>query len=173
MDERELPMVTTDRGAAPVLPPGDDGKHVVLRPALSSDVDAVAGIERASFSDPWSARAFLPLLRESSTLFLVATSSPGDEILGYAVAWFVGEEAELANLAVSPTARRRGVGAIVLTHVIAEAVRRQCRTLFLEVRESNATARSLYLRHGFEQVGRRKRYYVAPQEDALVLRKVL
>jgi [ribosomal protein S18]-alanine N-acetyltransferase len=172
MDDREL-RFATDPAAIRVLPAGDGVERVVLRRAVSDDVHGVAAIERESFSDPWSARAFLPLVPEPSTLFLVAASSTGDAILGYAVAWFVGDEAELANLAVSPNARRRGVGAIMLEQVIAEATRRRCRTMYLEVRESNATARSLYARYAFEQVGRRKRYYVAPQEDALVLRRVL
>jgi [ribosomal protein S18]-alanine N-acetyltransferase len=173
MDERELRLLASNAPAVRVLPVGDGADRVVLRRAVSGDVPGVAAIERASFSDPWSARAFLPLVREVSTLFLVAASSPGDEILGYAIVWFVGEEAELANIAVSADARRRGIGAIVLEHVIGEATLRGCRTMYLEVRESNAAARSLYARYGFEQVGRRKRYYVAPQEDALVLRKEL
>jgi ribosomal-protein-alanine N-acetyltransferase len=173
MDERDLRLLSADAATVRMLSNGDGADRVVLRRAILDDVPGVAAIERAAFSDPWSARAFLPLVRESATLFLVAASSPGDEILGYAVAWFVGDDAELANLAVSPTARRRGIGAVVLEQVIAEARLRRCQTMYLEVRESNAAARSLYGRYGFEQVGRRKRYYVSPQEDALVLRKAL
>jgi [ribosomal protein S18]-alanine N-acetyltransferase len=149
--------------------------RVTLRRATAADLQAVASIEGASFSDPWSARAFLPLLNESSTLFLVVADeeSKEGEILGYAVAWFVADEAELANLAVAPGARRRGIGALLLEHVVGEAKARRCRAMYLEVRESNASARTLYRRHGFHEIGRRVRYYVAPQEDALVLRRSL
>jgi ribosomal-protein-alanine N-acetyltransferase len=45
--------------------------------------------------------------------------------------------------------------------------------VFLEVRESNAAARTLYENAGFEQTGRRRSYYTSPLEDAILYRRTL
>jgi ribosomal-protein-alanine N-acetyltransferase len=93
--------------------------------------------------------------------------------MGYLVAWFIMDEGEIANLAVAPEARSHGVGTLLLGTAIAMARRREVGTIYLEVRDSNAAARALYASHGFQEIGRRRRYYRRPVEDALVLRLVL
>ena len=153
-------------------------ESVVLRTAHADDLDAVTAIEQSAFSDPWSRHAFATLVGNPAVLFLVARGSepaprgavPGDgPLLGYVVAWFAADESEIANIAVAPAARGRGVGAMLLDAALAEAVRRGAATTYLEVRESNAAARRLYASRGFRELGRRRRYYRAPVEDALVL----
>lgn len=138
-----------------------------LRPATHGDLDAVAAVERASFSDPWSRNAFAGLLANPAVLFLVAHA--GGALVGYVVAWFAADESEIANVAVAPAARGRGVGARLLDAALAEAARRGAATTYLEVRESNGAARALYASRGFGELGRRRRYYRHPVEDALVL----
>ena len=142
--------------------------QVVLRPAASDDIVAIAEIERTSFSDPWSRDAFQSLLGVPAVQFAVATC--GDRVAGFLVMWLAADEAEIANLAVAADARRRGIGKSLLTHAIRLARQSSASVMFLEVRESNAAARELYSSHGFVAVGRRKRYYRRPEEDALVLR---
>ncbi|MGH7544736.1 MAG: ribosomal protein S18-alanine N-acetyltransferase, partial [Gemmatimonadota bacterium] len=88
----------------------------------------------------------------------------------YAVLWYAADEAELGNLAVSPTDRRRGLGARLLDGTIECARARGARRLFLEVRRSNVAAERLYRSRDFQAVGVRPRYYHRPVEDALVLR---
>ena len=90
-----------------------------------------------------------------------------------AFTWFAGDEGEIANLAVAPSARRHGIGAALLDASLGEARRRGVKQVYLEVRESNAAARALYERRGFSVVGRRKRYYRHPDEDALLLRRTI
>lgn len=143
---------------------------VTLRPATGADVSRVATIERAAFSDPWSPSAFVSVLESPRSLFLVA--EVGGELAGYAVAWAVVDEAEIANVAVAPPWRRRGVGAALLDAVLARLESEGARTVYLEVRDSNAAARALYESRGFAVVGRRRRYYRRPTEDALVMRRV-
>jgi ribosomal-protein-alanine acetyltransferase len=138
-----------------------------VRPATRADLAAIAAIEQAAFSDPWSPTSFRSLLDNPAVVFAVADD--GGAVAGYSVAWFAADEAELANVAVSAPARGRGVGALLLDAVLAEAARRGARTVYLEVRESNAAARRLYATRHFAEVGRRKRYYRTPVEDALVL----
>lgn len=144
---------------------------MIERPAAVEDLDAVHAIERASFSDPWSRASFARLLADPRTFFAVTADARG-VVTGYAIAFFVVDEAELANLAAAPEARRRGIGGLLLDAVIREAVRRGTRQLFLEVRESNVAARALYASRGFAEVARRRGYYRRPAEDALVLRLV-
>lgn len=150
---------------------------VRLRPATAADAPAVAALEQATFSDPWSPDAFVQLVRNGDAFFTVADrGAPGDpprEPIGYVVAWFVLDEGEIANVAVSAAARGQGVGARLLDAALAEARRRGVVQVFLEVRESNTVARRLYASRGFLELGRRRRYYRHPVEDALVLRCAL
>jgi ribosomal-protein-alanine N-acetyltransferase len=145
-----------------------DVARVLIRPAEEADIAVVAEIERTSFTDPWSASSFRSLLSSPSVHFAVAAEP--EKTIGYVVMWLAGDEAEIANLGVDAGARRRGVGAALLTHAIATARASSVSVLFLEVRESNVAARELYASRGFAVVGRRKRYYRRPEEDALVLR---
>lgn len=95
------------------------------------------------------------------------------DVVGYVVAWLVVDEAEVANVAVAPEVRGRGVGARLLDDALAAARDRGAAVAYLEVRDSNAAARALYASRGFEQVGRRRNYYRKPVEDALVMRREL
>jgi ribosomal-protein-alanine N-acetyltransferase len=140
----------------------------LIRSAEADDLSQVIEIERGSFTDPWSVTAFRTALDEERLSFYVAVN---DEIIvGYAVAWCVVDEAELANLAVAPSMRGQGIGAALLDRSMTDARLLGCTVMHLEVRESNAAARALYESRGFGMVGRRKRYYRAPIEDALILR---
>jgi len=144
----------------------------VLRAAEPGDLGGVTSLERIAFADPWSRRAFADLIGNPAVLFVVADSSDATgpaELLGYVVAWFAADESEIGNLAVAPRARGRGVGGALLDAALAEAVRRGAAMTYLEVRESNVAARRLYASRGFAELGRRRKYYHHPTEDALVL----
>ena len=135
------------------------------------DLDAIAAIESASFGDPWPRDAFLPYVDRDLALFLVAER--GSNVIGYLVAFLVADEAELSNIAVAEYARGVGVGAALLDALIRLAIERKILSVYLEVRESNMPARSLYTSRGFQNVGVRRSYYRNPVEDAIVLRKAL
>jgi ribosomal-protein-alanine N-acetyltransferase len=140
--------------------------------ARKEDVAAISEIERAAFSDPWSARSFRDALEHPSVYFGCARSDAG-EVLGYVVAWFVADEGEIANLAVAPAGWGSGIGRVLLDAALAEAKQRRIESVYLEVRDSNVRARRLYQSRGFEEVGRRAKYYRRPVEDAIVLRRTL
>ena len=143
---------------------------ILLRRARASDLPGILAIERVSFTDPWSRSSFTAILEQPRVYFAVALD-PAGSVLGYTVAWFVLDEAELANLAVAPEARGQGIGALLLRGAIRSAEERGTASMYLEVRESNVSARALYASHGFAEVGRRPAYYRKPVEDALVLRR--
>ena len=137
--------------------------------ATRADLDAVVELEVVAFADPWTRQAFEAALKERHARFRVARAADG-RLVGYVIAWFVFDEAEIANLAVVPAGRRRGVARALLDGIIAEAREAGIARLFLEVRESNAAARALYATRGFRPIARRARYYRKPVEDAIVLR---
>ena len=143
-----------------------DGR-CTLRLALSGDVPAISEIEQLSFADPWSVASFLALIADPRVDFRVAEE--GGSVLGYVILWSVLDESELANIAVAPAARGRGLGALLLDAVLDTARAGGSVTTHLEVRESNIAARALYRSRGFAEVRRRKGYYRSPEEDAVVM----
>lgn len=145
---------------------------MLLRGATAADLPEVVALERACYGDPWPATAFAALPDNPNVFFALAREQRG-MLAGYVVAWYVMDEGELANLAVAPTLRGRGVGRALLDVMLEDAARRGTEHVFLEVRESNGWARKLYGARGFEEVGRRRGYYRSPVEDALILRCTL
>lgn len=150
-----------------------------IRRAVEADVNAMVAIERASFSDPWTASAIAATLRYDHMRVLVAEERGelgGDGAgrpLGYVVAMVAGQEAEIADLAVSPDARRRGIGRALIDRLLADLEAEGVESVFLEVRESNRGARALYESRAFRGIGRRRGYYRLPVEDALLLKREL
>ena len=145
------------------------GDPISLRLARAEDVAAMAMIESHAFSDPWPASAFRELLGEPHVRVTVAEDTAG-VLCGYCVLLHVVDEGEIANVAVLPSRRSRGVGSRLLDDALAAAAERGVDSVYLEVRVSNDSARSLYASRGFLPVGRRRAYYREPLEDALVLR---
>lgn len=148
---------------------GEGSRTLGIRDATAADVPAIVAIEQASFSDPWSEQSFHGLVGAERARLRVAVQH--DQVVGYAVAWHVGDEAELANLAVAQVARRQGVGALLLDDLLAHADAAAGQTVYLEVRDRNAAAQALYRSRGFEVAGRRRGYYSQPDEDAVVMRR--
>jgi ribosomal-protein-alanine N-acetyltransferase len=133
-------------------------------------VPAVEAIEAAAFTDPWSARDFRECLA-ADVVFLVAAAPGG--LVGYLVAQHAADEGEILNLAVTPARHRDGIGRALVERALATLAGHGARSVYLEVRESNAAARALYAALGFGEVGRRPAYYRRPIEDAIVLRAAI
>ena len=169
-------------GAWSAVAAGVTVDSLVIRQAEDTDIPEIVRIERNSFADPWSADSFRGSLEHERVWFLVAEEChdrlAGQEradhvLLGYVVALVMADEAEIANLAVAPAGRRRGIGGLLLDRVVTDAVQAGVRTLYLDVRESNFAARALYDSRSFLQAGRRRGYYRHPVEDALLLKRYL
>ena len=128
-----------------------------------------AETERLCFSDPWSGESLGYLCSSGHTLALACVRDSDGKLAGYCGADCVLDEADIINVAVHPSFRRRGIAEAMLARLISDALEAGVRTFFLEVRESNAPARSLYRKLGFDECGRMPRYYSAPVEDAIVM----
>jgi [ribosomal protein S18]-alanine N-acetyltransferase len=104
---------------------------------------------------------------------VVLVAAVGEEVVGYIVGRTVLDQGEILNLGVSLPARRRGVGRALVGGLLEAFAGAGVLTAYLEVRESNVPAQRLYATFGFQEVGRRRRYYRHPVEDAVVLRAAI
>jgi ribosomal-protein-alanine N-acetyltransferase len=154
------------------------GPAVALRPMTSGDLPAVLDLERGLFgAEAWSREMLESELAEvpATRHYLVAVAPPGptgaaDRVVGYAGLLTAGAQADVLTLAVAAGWQRRGTGTALLESLLAEACRRSCREVFLEVRTDNEAAQRLYRRHGFAVIGIRRGYYQPSGADALVMR---
>ena len=142
--------------------------QVLTRDMEERDVPSVALIERISFSAPWSETSFFNELFKARSLAKVAELD--DRIIGYICAESVLEEAHILTLAVHPGFRQSGIASLLVKQAAEELKSRGCRFLFLEVRASNHAAQRLYETFHFKLVGIRKKYYLSPPEDAIIMK---
>lgn len=145
--------------------------QIIIQRMTSDDVNDVTQLEKLCFSDPWTKRCFQDELEHQFSIPLVVKI--GQKIVGYACLWHADDQMEIANFAVSPEFRRKGIGRMLMHEVLSEAIKKGCTSLMLSVRESNLPALNLYKEFGFVEVGRRKRYYRFPIEDAIIMVKNL
>ena len=154
---------------------------VKIRLATVADIPLILVLAQHSpTAAQWNEKQYLELFQPDSDtpewLILIAESSstaPAKEttgIDGFLVARHVVHEWELENIVVASSARRRGVGRQLLETLLNTARKTEGVSVFLEVRESNVAARSLYEKSHFRQTGRRPGYYVNPSEDAILYR---
>ena len=132
-------------------------------------VPQVAALEKICFADPWSEKSVASELENPLSYWLVAMD--GEKLVGYVGSQTVLGETDMMNVAVSPDYRRQGIAEGLILALIADLKARESHCLTLEVRDSNVSARALYEKLGFSEIGRRKNYYRNPKEDALILRK--
>lgn len=156
--------------AAPEIGPAD-AAGLVIRLLLPQEVAAAAEI-LASAPDAWSADALKAGLQnqQAGGAVRLFAARREEHLLGLAAFQLAGGEASLDTLAVSPAARRQGVGRGLLRSALGTLCAEGAECCFLEVRESNVPAIALYAGLGFAIVGRRPGFYRAPAEDALVMR---
>ena len=142
-----------------------------IKQMAEEDVAAVAALEAENFSRPWSFDAFLKTLSDENYIVIIAKET--DALLGYCVLLCTGEEADITNVCTAPSARGKGVATDMLAVLMDEGRFRGVTEFFLEVRESNTPARSLYTKLGFEEIGIRKNYYEEPRAHAVLMKYVI
>jgi ribosomal-protein-alanine N-acetyltransferase len=133
--------------------------------ATLADSDAMASIHASAFPTPdaWSRNVFSLQLALPNVFGLLHPSG------GLILVRLAADEAEILTLAVTPAARRTGIGSALLREATIRAAALGARTVFLEVSVANSAGRRLYASAGFIQAGKRPRYY-SDNSDALVLR---
>lgn len=174
------------------------GRAPGLREMAAGDLETIAHLERELFgAEAWSRDLLAAELAAShgpgaDRRYVVVESEESDgdgdaadraagagprgpRLLGYAGLYHAGglTSADLLTIATIPAARGLGIASLMLTELVSTAREVSCPDVLLEVRQSNETAQRLYARHGFVPIGRRRRYYLAPPEDAVVMRLTL
>ena len=145
---------------------------VLCRNATAEDIDKIAFLESNIFtSGAWSKTSFENDILRNECAVVIVVEVDG-KLVGYADLWLVADEATLNDIAVSPLARGKGYGRMLMLNLIDIAREENMKVIFLEVRESNEVAINLYSSLGFEVFGRRKKYY-PDGEDALTMRMSL
>lgn len=135
--------------------------------ATGNDVAEIVKIENACFSTPWSEGSIRESLENENSHFYLALAD--GVTAGYIGVQIFSKEGYFTNIAVLPEYRRRGIARALINR----ALENEMEFLTLEVRESNATAISLYESLGFERVGERPRFYREPEENAILMTKYL
>lgn len=147
-----------------------DDAHRALRTMTPSQLDAVMAIETAVYPFPWTRGNFIDSLAAGYHARVLLDERAA--MLGYFVAMGGVDEMHLLNITVAPAAQSLGHARYMIDALIDACRATAAHQLWLEVRESNARARAIYQRLGFEHKGMRKGYYPAPfgrREDAVVM----
>ncbi|MDO4502163.1 MAG: ribosomal protein S18-alanine N-acetyltransferase [Coriobacteriia bacterium] len=148
-------------------------KTWMLRPMVESDLGQVMDIEIRSFPDPWTPVAYAMELRYNTrAAYTVAVSAEG-RIGGYVGSWEADGMATIANIATDPRLRRSGIGRMLIDHACDQAHEHGCAAMQLQVRAQNETARSFYAAMGFNEMGLSQGYYTNPDDDAVILVRML
>lgn len=101
-----------------------------------------------------------------SFLYQIIALKLDDKYLAYTILFDNSENLEIMKIATHPEYRKKGLGKILLEEVLKYG-----KSIFLEVRENNITAREFYKNNGFIEVGKRKNYYPDTKEAAIIMLK--
>ena len=146
---------------------------VTVRRARRGDIPAIHAIaEQNPSSAHWPESEYVQALENIAARRVVLVAETGGEVVGFVVARMVEHEWELENIAVTLGRQRKGIGQVLMHVLIDVAKHSEAQVVFLEVRDSNSSARVLYERCGFQQNGSRPGYYSDPPEDAILYRYV-
>jgi [ribosomal protein S18]-alanine N-acetyltransferase len=140
------------------------------RVATQSDIPAVVQLEqRTAAAAHWGEEQYNKIFHPPPRRIMLVIEE-AHLLRGFLVASAVSTEWEIENVVVDDAVRRRGLGMRLIGHLVSQARSEQAQSIFLEVRESNGSARALYEKAGFVQIGRRSAYFRNPTEDAILYR---
>jgi ribosomal-protein-alanine acetyltransferase len=145
---------------------------VNIRLADRSDIPRLLVLDQSSpTAAHWTTQQYEAALRShDAPERLVLVAEAGDQVIAFLVARHVAVEWELENIVVDAVARRTGLGRGLLDSLVLRARETKSEAVFLEVRASNLSAKTLYESAGFVQTAIRKTYYTSPAEDAVLYR---
>ena len=135
-----------------------------------SDVDAAALAKELELLllavyevSPWTAIQMAEVLRSDVNNCAIAADET--QLVGFLIWQETDFEAEVLQIAVLPSYQGQKIATALFDFLPAG------KEIFLEVRESNKPALLFYKKERFEEIARRKAYYHAPMEDAIVMKR--
>lgn len=132
-------------------------KHFSVTPAHATDAATLAALHHSCLGQEWKEHEVANILSNQGTVALLAYEN--DAVIGFILLRCIAGEGEILNMGVITNARKKGVGAALLSAAIAVCKNENCAQLWLEVAEDNEAALHLYKTHGFAEEGKRKAYY--------------
>jgi ribosomal-protein-alanine N-acetyltransferase len=148
--------------------------NMTITPMTETHIDSLMTIESSSFKHPWAKSSFLnDLLNQHANNYVLSSQNDTEGIIAYICLREILDEIHLLKIAVNPDYRRKGIAYQFLNRCLNEISKKHFRTVFLEVRPSNAAALNLYRKTGFHVIGKRPKYYTDTGEDAIIMRKFL
>jgi [ribosomal protein S18]-alanine N-acetyltransferase len=152
-----------------------------LQPLSADLLPEALELDRLCFGGLWTMEGYQRELDSPNSELLVFSNrnksdSPEnkegnsfDRLIGIGCFWAILEEAHITIIGIHPDYRGKGLGKLMLCKLLEKAVDRQLERATLEVREGNNAAIEMYQKFGFKVAGKRKKYYQATGEDALIL----
>ncbi len=150
-------------------------KILAIQALTPSQVPEIVALDQLCMGGIWTAGGYLREISSPNSnllaLYLLDNQreKPKNTMIGMGCLWAIAEEAHITLLGVHPNYRRRGLGQLLLLTLLQEAIARELAWATLEVNVHNSGAINLYQKLGFQIVGKRKKYYQATGDDALIL----
>jgi len=144
-------------------------QQLIYMPMQLDDLDEVLDVERKSFLSPWTPDLFINEFSNPRSIKRILRSPLDNHLIGYIIWWVVLDEGHLMSIAINEEDQRSGAGRFLVEKMIAECRDNNVETISLEVREKNYEAIGLYQSFEFKAIGRRKKYYVDENEDAILM----
>lgn len=138
-----------------------------LRIATTDDAEVLVSLDRLCFGKLWSRDQYLREIDSPNSDIVLMFEE--ESLVSYGCVWAIVDEAHITVLGTHPAHLRNGYARQVLKELLRLAIVREMKRATLEVRASNTAAIDLYQSLGFEEAGRRKKYYSDTKEDALIL----
>lgn len=145
---------------------------MLVRAMQLNDIERIVELEHILFTSAWEADDFLYEILENQFSYNFVLEED-EEIIGYVGIWIMYEQSQITTLGIEPIHQRKGLGKYLMQEMITFAIQQGCEVMSLEVRISNAKAKSLYENLGFENQAIRKNYYQDNHEDAYLMVKRL
>jgi len=139
-----------------------------IRPLQLSDLKHVLTIDYLSFPTPAKEKLYVYELTENE-MACYECLTVHEKIVGYVGYWVMGDEVHISTIATHPDWRGRGLGELLLLHMLLSVYQQPITMVTLEVRRSNQVAQALYCKYQFEIVGERTLYYRDTGEDGLIM----
>ena len=145
--------------------------EITYKTVDTSYLSEIAALDAECFGkEAWMPKSIENDMLSASSVWIAAFC--GGKVVGYINGVSVCDEAELNRIGVCKSHRRCGIGGQLVDKLVSALSEKMCKTIFLEVRESNDAARRLYEKMKYKQIGIRKRFYERPVEDAIVMSKM-